>query len=120
MRPQRRRTKKLTVAFHFQYVNQAAWRCDECRRNGLEHTRRCGWLPRVADERERVVWARRGRATFTCPVSYITADSVAWIEEFSVWKLMTYASYAPMPARTVEAFCILENEVRMERSSAEF
>ena len=37
-------TKKLIVAFHFQFANQAGWRCDACRRNGLEKKRRCGWL----------------------------------------------------------------------------
>ena len=27
-----RRTKKLLVAFHFQFSNQAGWECDACRR----------------------------------------------------------------------------------------
>ena len=51
--PHRVRTKKLIVAFHFQFSSQAGWRCDVCRRTGLEKKRRCGWLPvstRIARE----------------------------------------------------------------------
>ena len=43
-RAERRRKKKLLVAFHFQFSNQAGWECDACRRSGLEIRRRCGWL----------------------------------------------------------------------------
>ncbi len=45
MRPDGERKKKLIVAFHFQYANQAAWKCDSCRRGGLELKRRCGFIP---------------------------------------------------------------------------
>ena len=40
------REKKLIVAFHFQFSNQAGWECDACRRAGLEVRRRCGWTAR--------------------------------------------------------------------------
>ena len=116
MRAQRERTKKLIVAFHFQFANQAGWRCGDCRKNGLEQARRCGWLTR--DVRPaRVVWARRSVAVDSCPISYVSAESSAWIQEFQVWKLFGGVDIYALPARTVEAFCILENESRAEMTS---
>ena len=53
---ERGRKKKLIVAFHFQFSNQAGWKCDACRRSGLERERRCGWLG----------WPHDGRARLRC------------------------------------------------------
>jgi len=64
----------------------------------------------------RPVWVRKRAATTVCPVSYITPQSLAWIERFSVWKLMGGAKLESLPARTVEALCVLENEFRKETS----
>lgn len=116
MRPHRYRTKKLIVAFHFQFANQAGWRCEDCRRNGLEVTRRCGWL-QIDETPSQVVWARARVATDRCPVSEITAESNALIQEFQVWKLFGRLDAFSLPARTVEAFCILENELKAEMNS---
>jgi len=109
----RRRTKKLIVAFHFQFANQAAWRCGQCRKDGLERGRNCGWLP-GSDKPKRVVWARRSVAIDSCPVSYVSAESDALLQEFQVWKLFGGLDVFNLPARTAEAFCILENELRAE------
>jgi len=64
-----------------------------------------------------VVWARRTVAVDRCPVSYVSAESSAWIQEFHAWKLIGGVDAFALPARTVEAFCILENELRAEMKS---
>jgi hypothetical protein len=124
VRVERRRTKKLIVAFHFQFANQAAWRCDVCRRGGLESARRCGFArfggaeephePKLTlkpkPQHRRIVWARGHAAATECPKSYISAESIRWIEEFSVWKAGGITDLKKLPARTAEAFFVLEQE----------
>jgi hypothetical protein len=110
-----RRTKKLIVAFHFHlFSNQAGWKCDECRKAGLDVKRRCGWLPTVNDVGQRVVWARKQAATNTCPKSYISAQSVAWLEEFVVRRKLGQRWPENLGARAAEAFLILESEWEAE------
>jgi hypothetical protein len=67
----------------------------------------------------RVVWARRSVATDTCPVSYITAESIALVQEFYAWKLFGGVDLYSLPARTVDGFCILEQELRLEIKNGE-
>lgn len=61
------------------------------------------------------MWARRGAATNRCPVFEITAQSIVWLEEFAAWKTIGGANLWELPAKTAEAFCVLENVVRTER-----
>ena len=115
MRDLRRRTKKLIVAFHFHlFSNQAGWKCDECRRSGLEVKRQCGWLPECDRGPGRVVWGRKEAALDTCPKSFITAQSVAWVEEFAVRRRLRQAWPVELGAREAEAFLILEAEWEAE------
>lgn len=118
MLPQPGRKKKLIIAFHFQFANQAAWKCDACRKSGLERKRRCGWLPVEELIPTRVVWAREQAAIDSCPTSYITAESLALLEEFHAWKLLGIGHYSELPARLAEAIFLLENELRTERNRA--
>ena len=67
----------------------------------------------------RVVWARRSVATDTCPVSCITAESIALVQEFHAWKLVGGVDLYSLPARTVDGFCILEQELRLEIKNGE-
>ena len=119
MRLERARKKKLVVAFHFQLGNKAAWSCDACRKNGLERKRRCGWLVHEDTANSPIVWARGRTALTSCPTSYITAESIALVEEFHAWKLLGAGSFHKLPARLVEAIFILENELRAERSDGQ-
>jgi hypothetical protein len=105
------RTKKLIVALHFQYSNPAGWECATCRRAGLEKKRRCGWKPEALQEPPRVVWARAGVAINTCPKSYITSQSMAWLEEYFVRRRFGRTQIEELGARDVEAFVILEHEM---------
>ncbi|HWQ55526.1 MAG TPA: hypothetical protein VN442_17700 [Bryobacteraceae bacterium] len=60
---------------------------------------------------ERVVWARRTVSSPECPRSYITAQSLAWVETFLVRKKLGGAEpVGDMAARDAEALLILENE----------
>lgn len=116
MRTQRERKKKLIVAFHFQQADQAGWKCDACRKAGLEQRRRCGWLPEAAKTPLKVVWARRHIATEQCPKSEVSAQSLEWIERFFVWKRLGGLYPEKLNAREVEAFLILEQEIEAERN----
>lgn len=114
MQPDGSRTKKLVVAFHFEYSNPAAWKCDTCRNSGLDLKRRCAWRPKAEVGPPRVVWAH-GRVTCdVCPVSYVTAESRSLLEEFHLWKVFGCADVYQLPARLVETIVILEKEFRTE------
>ena len=105
------RKKKLTVALHFQFSKQAGWECTTCRKAGLETKRRCGFIPRALETPERVVWARNNAATTVCPKSFITAQSMAWLEEYLVRRKLEQRGIEGLGAREVEAFLILEHEL---------
>ena len=107
------RKKKLITAFHFQFSNQAGWECGSCRKAGLESKRNGGWLP-ADDGPERVVWARKGVATTTCPKSFITAQSVTWVEEYLVRRRLGQKGIDRLGARETEAFLILDHELAEE------
>jgi hypothetical protein len=71
-------------------------------------------MPASAASPERVVWARRTASTTSCPVSLITAQSTAWVEEFFVRKRLGFREPGTMAARDVEAFLILQREWEAE------
>ena len=89
-----------------------------CRRERLDRTRRCGFLPEDQRGPRTVVWARGRTSTEECPKSLITADSVAHLEEFHLWKLAGGA-VREMPAKRVEAFVILEKELAQEMNDGQ-
>ncbi len=62
-----------------------------------------------------MVWARRNAAVEECPRSFVSAASLAWIEEYAAWKLLGARDYTAQTARRVEAFQTLENELKTER-----
>jgi hypothetical protein len=95
--------------------NPAAWKCDVCRSRGLAEKRCCGWLDKKTPSDGRIVWARRGVVAAECPKSYITSESLTWIEEFHVRKLFGFGDVTNLPARAVDAFCTLEKEILAER-----
>jgi hypothetical protein len=81
--------------------------------------RNCGYLPDNAEASKRVVWARKNTSTTSCPRSYVSADSLGWMEEFQAWKLFGCSDVARMPARTVEAFSVLERELVEEKANGQ-
>ena len=117
------------VAFHFQFANQAGWKCDLCRKSGLEAKRRCGWLVERASgpvsEKHgpgglcHPVWARKDVALDTCPKSYITAESQTLVEEFFIRRRLGGFDWRELSARQVEAFVILESALQVERNDGQ-
>jgi hypothetical protein len=111
----RGRAKKLVVAFHFQFSNQAGWNCDACRKAGLEMKRRCGWLTAALTTPARPIWTRKRISTDRCPKSVVSAQSLTWLEEFFVWRKLRGEFDIDAEARKVEAFLILEAELEAEQ-----
>lgn len=103
------------VAFHFQFANQAGWKCDVCRRSGLEIRRRCRWLGLEEDTLGPPVWARSRVAIGACPKSFITTESMALVEEFAARRRMGAIDVAELTARQADAFLMLEAEIAKER-----
>ena len=90
-----------------------------CRSQGLELRRRCGWVSAAGETPEKVVWARRGARSTECPQSFITADSVAWIERYQAGRVFGFGDVLQLPAKTVDAFCVLELETAREKKHGE-
>jgi hypothetical protein len=59
-----------------------------------------------------VVWARGRAGIEECPKSYVTPQSLEWIERFFTWKFGGAGAIDEMPARDADAFLILESEWR--------
>ena len=90
-----------------------------CRLQGLQVRRRCGWDPESAAQPEKVIWARRSARVSECPKSYITAESLAWIEAYQAGRVFGFGDVFELPARTVDAFCVLELELAKEKKHGE-
>jgi hypothetical protein len=105
------REKKLVLAFHFLRGEQAGWRCEQCRRQGLEARRRCGFLEEQKKGPRRVVWARGRASSEECPTSAVTPASVELVERFFERKL---GGGVEMTAREADALVILDREMRAE------
>jgi hypothetical protein len=66
-----------------------------------------------------VIWARRGLSLTTCPKSYITAESLALVEEFVVRRRLGAMDLTDLSARQVEAFAVLEKAVISSRNDGQ-
>ena len=64
-----------------------------------------------------IVWARGGVRLNVCPKPYITAQSLAWIEQFFMLKALGSKPDLAWPAKTVDAFLALEEEIRKEKKN---
>jgi hypothetical protein len=52
-----------------------------------------------------------------CPKSVITGESLAFLEEFQYRRVFgDFAGMGNLPARTVDAFCLLEQLMAKERT----
>ena len=65
-----------------------------------------------------MVWASNGVALSTCPTSYVTAQSRAWLEEFFVRRPLSGFDLDRLSARDAEAFLILEQLMQAEENGA--
>ncbi len=55
-------------------------------------------------------------ATEVCPKSFVTAQSLTWIEQFLVWRELNIWSKTDLTAKEVEAFFVLQAELAAERT----
>ena len=62
----------------------------------------------------RIVWGRGQVHVDECPKSYVTGDSISLLEEFFVLQALGTKVSATAPARTVDAFLILREQVDKE------
>ena len=74
-------------------------------------------MPAALETAPHVVWTRRHVATDVCPQSFITAQSLGWIEEFLVWKRLGLNLTFDLGARQAEAFIILEEQLSLEKQN---
>ena len=79
--------------------------------------RLCAFQGEQAPKSAPPVWARHGISTQQCPKSLITAESLRLLEEFQIWKRFGCANIWAMPARTVEAISVVEDQWRKEVES---
>jgi hypothetical protein len=73
-------------------------------------------VPAALETPVRVVWARAQISTDVCPRSFVTAESIGWVEEFLVRKWLRFALPAELNMRQAEAFLILEQQLTLENS----
>ena len=80
--------------------------------------RRCGFLPPPETSDSRPVWTRRRVHTEICPKSLVTAQSIAWLEEYVMRKKNGGGPAEDLPARKLEAFLVIETELAEEIEEA--
>jgi hypothetical protein len=115
----RERTKKLLIAFHFQFSPAAAWKCDECRASGLMKIRNCAWLPAETERSKRIVWLRRSVRSTQCPKSIISPLSHSFVETFNSLRQLRGGLTLEVDAKTADALSVLEQEWEEERRHVE-
>lgn len=102
------------VAFHFYRTSQAGWKCDQCRRQGLDIRRRCGFLEAEKRGPRKLVWVRGRVSSEECPKSLVTPTSVELVEKFLGWKFGGGGALDDLPAKEADAFLVLDGEWRSE------
>lgn len=85
----------------------------------MDQTRRCGFLEREQRGEAHVVWARGNVSTDECPKSYISADSLYYLERFAVWRAFGNSQTDELPAKEAEALIILESQWKAEKQNAQ-
>jgi hypothetical protein len=84
----------------------------------MERARRCGYLGLAEGNAGPPVWIRRNIVLQSCPVSYVRSESEAYLEQYLVWRRFGGVDVRELPARTVEAFLIIDGELEKEREYA--
>ena len=62
----------------------------------------------------RLVWIRKRAQAEECPKSFVTGESLSLVEEFFVRRRLGMPDSIGMPARKVDAFLILREEMERE------
>lgn len=51
-----------------------------------------------------------------CPKTYVTPQSLAWIDEFALWRRYPARGYADTEAKKLDAFLVLEAQLAAENN----
>jgi hypothetical protein len=76
--------------------------------------RNCAWLSKGDAASARAVWARGKLISRECPKSVISAQSLAFLEMFQIWRSLGKGCDTAMNAREAEAIELLEREYMAE------
>jgi hypothetical protein len=116
----RGRAKKLIVAFHFHRSRQAGWKCDACRKNGLDRKRRCGFLKPEQRGPVVAVWTGGGVGVTECPKPIITSFSLMCLEGFFAVRLTGGGAatgggtWSAAWGKVIDAWHVLDGELQKE------
>ena len=72
------------------------------------------WLAFGKEMKGPPIWARGQIVLPVCPKSYITAESIGFLEDFLVRRRLGARNFAELNARQVDAFLVLEDELAKE------
>jgi hypothetical protein len=97
-----------------QFAGRTGWDCENCRKHGLEASRRCGFIPEEQRSTARVVWGRKQVQLQECPTSLVSGASLALLEEFLVRRRLGMQESVETEARKVDAFLILREQMERE------
>lgn len=111
----RGRAKKLIVAFHFHRSRQAGWKCDACRKSGLDGKRRCGYLPAERRGPLVTVWTGGGVGVTECPKPIVGSFSLMCLEGFFAMKLgVSLDCWERVSGKVIDGWQVLAEELRKE------
>ena len=65
------------------------------------------------------VWGRNGEVLWSCPKSFVTAESEALLEKFLAIQRLGQLDLRRCPAREADAFAILDRELSRELKDAQ-
>ncbi len=66
-----------------------------------------------------MVWTRGEASSEECPTSYVTPQSIEWVERYRVWKAEGGARLMERNAREAEALLLIENAARRAGANRE-
>lgn len=95
----------------------ASWKCDKCRELRLEEKRQCGFIPGSKKENQKIVWLRGNVSSSECPRSYITPQSVYYLEKFFQWKIFGNLIPESLTAKEGDALMILNEQLKAEQDA---
>ena len=77
--------------------------------------RRCGFLG-IAPSETAPVWARRNVVCMSCPKSFVSAQSLTWLDELRYWQRHGGSAYLETEAKKLDAFLLIEAEIAAQKT----
>ena len=80
----------------------------------MEKRRRCGWLAPEEAIPPEPVWVKNDLVVFECPKSFVSGQSLVFLDAFAVHKNLGSPIEDHWTARKVDAFLVLTAELTRE------